>query len=36
MVVHTYNLFSIVVVIFGVSYFTGILWLIYVRDLENW
>lgn len=36
MVVHTYNLFSIIIIIFAISYFLGIFWLIYVRDLEDW
>lgn len=35
-IVHTYNLFSIIVVIFTVSYFLGILWLIIIRDYQNW
>lgn len=36
MAVHTYNLFSIIIVIFTISYFLGIFWLIYVRDIEDW
>lgn len=35
-IVHTYNLFSIIVVIFTVSYFLGIFWLIFVRDYQDW
>jgi hypothetical protein len=34
--VNTYNLFSIIIIIFTVSYFLGIFWLIFVRDIENW
>jgi hypothetical protein len=34
--VHTYKLFTIVMIIFAISYFLGIFWLIYVRDIESW
>lgn len=36
MVVHVYSLFSIIVTIFAISYFLGIFWLIFVRDIEDW
>lgn len=36
MVVHVYSLFSIIVTIFAISYFLGIFWLIFVRDVEDW
>ena len=35
-IVHTYKLFTIVMIIFAISYFLGIFWLIYVRDIESW
>ena len=36
LIVHTYQLFTIVMIIFAISYFLGILWLIYIRDIEEW
>lgn len=36
LVVHIYKLFSIVTIIFAISYFLGIFWLIFVRDIEDW
>ena len=35
-IVHVYNLFRIVIVIFAISYFLGIFWLIFVRDIQDW
>lgn len=34
--VNVYNLFSIIIIIFTISYFLGIFWLIFIRDLEDW
>ena len=36
LIVHLYNLFRIVIVIFAISYFLGIFWLIFVRDIQDW
>lgn len=35
-IVNFYNLFSIITIIFTISYFLGIVWLIYIRDIEEW
>lgn len=35
-IIHFYNLFSIIMVIFTISYFLGIFWLIIVRDIQEW
>lgn len=34
--VNIYNLFSIIIIIFTISYFLGIFWLIFIRDFEDW
>jgi len=33
-VVQAYSLFKVIMIMFAVSYFLGIFWLIYVRDIE--
>jgi hypothetical protein len=34
--VNIYNLISLIIIIFATSYFLGIFWLIFTRDLQNW
>lgn len=35
-IVNLYNLVSLITIIFTTSYFLGIFWLIFVRDIEEW
>jgi len=34
--VKAYEIFALIIIIFTISYFFGVIWIIITKDLENW